>query len=341
MKKNITVRTTNMSFQFEKRTICLTMFLTILGMVVFFLSLSLGKTFDPWAVLRVIFGQGSKTEYLLIVQYRMPRVIIAVMIGAALAVSGAILQGMIKNPLASPNVVGITGGASAAAITWITVFPALSIQYLPFAAFAGAMLNATIIYLLAWKNGMSPLRLVIIGIGMAAFTTALTSMMIVLGPTYVANKAMIWLTGSIYGASWAQITVYLPWIVIFLPASFILLRSLNVAQINDDIAIGVGSPLAKQRVIFLIIAVALAGSAVAIGGAITFVGLMAPHIARKLVGPSFGGVFPISALLGAIIVMIADLIGRTAFQPLSIPVGVFTAAIGAPFFIYLLLKNKS
>ncbi|NDI36038.1 FecCD family ABC transporter permease [Chengkuizengella sediminis] len=339
MKKMITIRTSNISFLLANKTMIVLINLLIIQIVLFWLSLSLGKTFDPLTSLKVLLGQGSMKDNLSIVQLRMPRVIIASLIGSALAVSGAILQGMIKNALASPNVIGISGGASVAAISYITLLPTASIQYLPLAAFAGALINGIIIYLLAWKDGISPIRLVLIGIGMSAVSTAMTTMMMIMGPPHVASKSMIWLTGSIYGASWTQVYTYLPWIVTFLPAGFILLRSLNVTQLGDDIAIGVGSPLQKQRIIFFLIAVALAGSAIAIGGTIAFVGLMAPHIARKLVGSTFGSVLPTSALLGSIIVMLADLIGRTAFQPISIPVGVFTSAIGAPFFIYLLLKK--
>lgn len=158
----------------------------------------------------------------------------------------------------------------------------------------------------------------------------------------LANKSLTFMTGGIYGVSWDKdVYVLAPWVGVLIPLTWLLARHVNVQQLGDDVAASVGTRVEQKRLVLPPLSVALAGSAVAIGGAISFIGLMAPHIARKLVGPSFGGVIPASALIGALILLLADLVARTAFAPLDIPAGVFTAAIGAPFFIYLLLRQRA
>lgn len=149
------------------------------------------------------------------------------------------------------------------------------------------------------------------------------------------------MTGSIYGTNWKVVMYLLPWLAIFLPLAIIFGRSLNAQQLGDEVATGIGHPVQKHRVLLLLISVALAGAAVAAGGAIGFVGLLAPHIGRKMVGPSMGVLLPVSGLIGALIVLLADWVARTAFAPLDLPVGIFTAAVGAPFFIYLLYMNRN
>lgn len=180
---------------------------------------------------------------------------------------------------------------------------------------------------------------------MSTAITAVTYMLILSSsftPTAVAVKAFTFMTGSIYGVSWDRdVLTMLPWMVILIPAALIYARHLNVQELGDEVATSVGSSVQVKRTILLVISVALAGVAVAIGGAINFIGLMAPHIARKLVGPAYGGVIPVSALIGSLVLLLSDLVARIAFIPLDIPAGVFTAAIGAPFFIYLLYRHRS
>lgn len=313
-----------------------------LVIVTLIFSTSIGSTFiQPWSVVKVILGLGSQSEVLLIHHIRLPRIVVALLVGAALAAAGAILQSMIRNPLASPDLIGITGGASAAAVAFITLFPTLGIHWLPLAAMLGAIIITIIIYFFAWKGGISPLRLVLIGVGMNAAMNALTTMLIVKSPIFLTSRALIWLTGSVYGSNWTHVYALLPWVIVFIPAAWAMSRTVNIMQLGDDVATGTGSSIQRHRFLLIAICVALAGSAVAIGGAISFVGLIAPHIARRLVGSSFGALLPLSVFIGACTVAWADLIGRTVFIPLSVPVGVFTAVIGAPFFIYLLYKNRN
>lgn len=179
---------------------------------------------------------------------------------------------------------------------------------------------------------------------MATALTAVTYMLILTAsftPTAVAVKAFTFMTGSIYGVSWTRdVLTLLPWLVVLMPIALIYARHLNVQELGDEVATSVGSSVNAKRTMLLFVSVALAGAAVAIGGTINFIGLMAPHIARKLVGPAYGGVIPVSALIGSLVLLLSDLVARVAFIPLDIPAGVFTAAVGAPFFIYLLYRHR-
>jgi len=345
MSRLITIRSKSGFFSFlvQKRAVIVLTVLFILAIALFLFSIALGNNglsfVDVWMTL---IGQGTEGNALVIGTLRLPRVIVAVLVGAALSVSGAILQGLIRNPLASPDMIGITNGAALAAVTFITYFAGtVSIQWLPAAAFVGAGLISIVIYLLAWSKGVTSTRLVLIGIGISATASSLTMLMIILSPMNSASQAFTWLTGSIYGASWDNVYALLPWVIIFLPAALIYARNVNVQELGDEMAQGLGASVQLHRGLLLLICVALAGSAVAVAGAIGFIGLIAPHIARKLVGPSFDALLPVSALIGSLMLMGADMVARTAFQPMDIPAGVFTAGVGAPFFIYLLYRNRN
>lgn len=342
----ITLRGRKYSFQINRRTVTVISVLAIINLAAIIICTGMGSKFiSPIAVIRAFLGIGEETDSMIIFSLRLPRVVIAILVGSALAVSGALLQGIVRNPLTSPDIIGITGGASLGAVVFILYFSHVSIRYMPLSAIAGAFATAFLIYIFAYRRGITPLRLVLIGIGMATALTAVTYMLILTAsftPTAVAVKAFTFKTGSIYGVSWERdVKTLLPWIVVLMPIALIYARHLNVQELGDEVAVSVGSSVHKKRTILLIISVALAGAAVAIGGAINFIGLMAPHIARKLVGPAYGGVIPVSALIGSLVLLLSDLVARTAFIPLDIPAGVFTAAIGAPFFIYLLYRHRN
>lgn len=331
------------SFLLDRKTVLIIAVLLLMMLITMITAAGLGEyKLSPAGVWNTLIGNGSEEETLVLYTLRLPRIIVSVLVGASLAVAGAILQGLVRNPLASPDIVGITGGASVAAVTFITFFSeSISIRWLPLATLVGAGLVSLLIYALAWQRGVTPVRLVLIGIGIAAAMSALTTLMLVTSSIYSASQAYVWLTGSIYGTSWENVATILPWFIVFLPLAVLFARSVNVQQLGDDIATGVGNPLERHRLLLLMISVALAGSAVAVAGAIGFVGLIAPHMARSLVGASFGGVLPVSAVIGALLVLIADTVARTLFLPLDIPAGVFTAGVGAPFFIYLLYRNRN
>ncbi len=318
--------------------VCLFLFLTA-GVV----GTSMGSDFiSPLDVIRTIFGLNAGEHDFVVLTLRLPRVLLSLLVGAALGMSGALLQGIIRNPLASPDVIGITGGAAVAAVGFVTLLGGtVSIKLLPLFAVIGAMVTALIIYILAWKKGVSPIRLVLIGIGVSAITGAGTTFMLILSPFYTASQAYIWLTGSIYGATWTDIRTILPVIVIVVPLAMWFARGLNAQEFGDDLATGLGVRVQWHRSALLLCSVFLAGIAVSVAGTIGFVGLIAPHIARKLVGRMFGSMLLVSGFVGALLVCVADLIARTAFLPLDVPAGVFTAGIGAPFFLYLLFKNRN
>ncbi|PFO02571.1 iron ABC transporter permease [Bacillus sp. AFS076308] len=337
-----------MSFLIDRKAALLLLILLIGTFMVLVISTGIGDMkINPLTVVKVLFGGGPEMEKLIITSFRLPRIIVALAVGMSLAVAGGILQGMIRNPLASPDVLGITGGAAVAVVAFLAVFSdknnalTVSIAWLPLAAFLGAGIVAFLVYFLAWKNGVSPIRLVLIGIGISTLMQALTTLMMIMGPIYQAAQANIWITGTVYGSNWKNVATLVPWTVIFLLIAFIAARTINIQELGDEVAAGLGGKVQKQRFLLLMISTALIGSSVAFAGGIGFVGLMAPHMARRLVGSSFGALLPTAALLGGILVMIADLIGRTLFLPLEVPAGVFTAGIGAPYFIYLLFKTRN
>lgn len=271
---------------------------------------------------------------------RLPRMLVAALVGVALALSGAILQGLTRNPLADPGILAISNGAGLMAVILIVVVGGVSAAAISLGAFGGAALIALLVYLLAWRRGDSPLRLILVGIGLGAITGALISLVITYGDLYDVQRALVWLTGSVYGRTWKQFWALLPWIAVFAPLAFFLARDLNTLNLGEEVAQGLGSRVRVQRGLLILSAVALAGASVAAAGGIAFVGLMAPHIARRLVGPDHNGLLPAAALIGALIIVSSDLVGRTVFAPVELPVGLITAVIGAPFFIYLLWQQR-
>lgn len=345
--KNVRLFKGKISFLLDRKAATVFMMMLLVTAVVFIVSTALGEmNISPLAVLKVFFGGGTEMEQLVVTSFRLPRIIVALMVGISLAIAGGILQGIIRNPLASPDNLGITGGAAVAVVGFLAFFSddnnalTVSIEWMPLAAFIGASAIGVLIYLLAWKNGVTPIRLVLIGIGIAALMDALRTLMMILGPIYRASQANIWITGTVHGSTWGNVSILVPWAVALITIALILARKMNIQEMGDEIATGVGVRVGRQRFLLMMISTALIGGAVAFAGGIGFVGLMAPHMARRLVGSSYGALLPVSALIGGILVMVADLIGRTLFSPLEIPAGVFTAGIGAPYFIYLLFKTR-
>ncbi|WP_245948214.1 FecCD family ABC transporter permease [Paenibacillus sambharensis] len=305
-------------------------------------SVSVGSMNLPvLEVAATLLGGGDETDRRLIFSLRLPRILVAAMVGAGLAVAGAIMQGIFRNPLAAPDIIGINGGASAAAAAFLLFMSGqYSIHLLPVAAFAGAAGAAALIYALAWKNGASPFRLILIGIGISSAASALTTFLLISGDSYRAVQIVSWLTGTVYGKSLEHVYALIPWVAVLIPLAWGMSRHLDVLALGDATATGVGSDVQRTRLVLLMIGVALAGACVGIAGGIAFIGLMAPHMARRLAGIRHRAIIPVSALLGAILLVLADLAGRTLFAPQSLPAGIFTAGFGAPFFFYLLLKRS-
>ncbi|MDN3556645.1 FecCD family ABC transporter permease [Halomonas maura] len=274
-------------------------------------------------------------------ELRLPRIVLAVLVGAALAMAGAILQGIVRNPLASPDVIGITSGAALAAVAFLALFgTGLSIHWLPASALLGALLAAMLVFLLAWKRGISPSRMVLVGIGLSAAMGAMTTLLIVISDDAAAMVAYVWLTGSLYAAQWQDVLGLLPWLLVAVPLCLTQARHMDAMALGDQVAQGLGVNVLRSRLLLMACSVALAGAAVAFAGGLSFVGLIAPHIAARLVGRGFARLVPAAALVGALIVLYADLLGRVAFLPKDLPAGIFVSGVGAPFFVYLLHRTR-
>lgn len=315
--------------------------LAVLVLLFSIVATGIGAVFiTPAEIVSTLIGKGEGNYAFIILNYRLPRIAVALLTGAGLAVSGAILQGIVRNPLASPDVIGLTKGAGLAAIIVIILFPKSPAGVLPIASFAGAALVAVALYLLAYKKGIKPATLALVGIAIGAIAQAGIQYLMIKYPVDV-NAALAWLTGSLWGKSWDQVFGLLPWMVALLPLSFLLAIKLDVLNLGDDIAYGLGENVEHLRLLLLAVAVALAGVSVAVVGTIGFVGLIAPHIARQLVGAKHQFLLPAAALIGILLILIADSFGRGLIPPIEIPAGIFTALIGAPYFLFLLRKKRT
>lgn len=288
---------------------------------------------------------GTDNQSLILFDFRLPRIVISILVGAGLAVSGCILQGISRNALADPGILGINAGAGLMVMLFISFYPATTaapVFLLPVLALVGAGLTALLIYALAYKRhkGISPTRLILTGIAVAA---GISAMMIVLTLRLDPDKYQFvatWMTGSIWGTNWKFVLALLPWIVVLLPFVFYKARVMNVLNLGEQTAIGLGAPVEKERLLLLAAAVGLAGSSVAVSGGIGFVGLIGPHLARQLVGPKHQLQLPASALAGGLLMIVADTIGRWILQSSEIPTGIVVAIIGSPYFLYLLARSK-
>jgi iron complex transport system permease protein len=309
------------------------------------LSMGLGySTLGFNRILPVLFGQGDFKEEFVLYSIRLPRLVITFLAGMALALSGAVLQSITRNDLADPGIIGINSGAGVAIAVFFLFMPVDPGSFtfmLPFVAFIGAFITAVLIYFFSRdpRTGLQPVRLVLVGIG---FSMALSGVMIVLISSADREKVDFiarWLAGSIWGTDWPFILALLPWLVILVPFVLYKANRLNILGLGDPAAVGLGLNIGKERAVLLMAAVALAAAAVSVTGSIAFIGLMAPHLAKALVGPRHQLFLPVAILLGGWLLLAADTIGRNILEPSGIPAGVMAALIGAPYFVYLLLKK--
>lgn len=323
--------------------------LIVLGLLIitaFIISMNTGFTkLSPLEVLRTLFGSGTPKQELILFEFRLPRIVIAVLIGAGLALSGCILQGVSRNALADPGILGINAGAGLMVMLFVSFFPtttAAPIFLLPILALIGACFAAFLIYILSYKKGegILPTRMLLTGIGIAA---GISSAMIVLTLRLSPEKYQFvatWLAGSIWGSNWKFVWALLPFILVLIPLVLAKARVLNVLNLGDQTASGLGAPVERERMILLAAAAILAGACVSVSGGIGFVGLIGPHLARRLVGPKHQFLLPASALVGSLLVLVADTLGRVILQPSEIPAGILVAILGAPYFLYLLSRTK-
>lgn len=277
------------------------------------------------------------TQDMVIWNIRFPRNIVAALVGANLAVAGAILQAVMKNPLADPQIVGVSSGAGLAGVIILILFP--SWEYLvPMVAFVGALAAALMVYALAWRNGIRPTRIILAGVAVAAFLGSGISALLVFYGDRVQG-ALLWMVGGLSARSWPQVYVLAPYTVVGLILAFLGSRRLTILSLGDETAKGLGLPVEQTRFMMTAVAAFLAASAVSVAGLIGFVGLVIPHIARMIIGTEYRFLLPGSAFLGAAVLVVSDTLGRVLFSPVEVPVGIIMAFFGAPFFLWLLRRD--
>ena len=312
----------------------LVVFAFFLGNVVGTMHIRPKDVFD--AVRGGIRGEWISTEAEVVWNIRLPRMILACLVGINLALSGSILQGVMKNPLADPGIIGISAGAGLFGIAILVLVP----QYqalVPFAAFVGAMLAAGVIYGLAWKGGIEPMRIVLSGVAVSTLFSAGISGVLVFFSDRV-HGALTFMNGSFSARSWPEVRLILPYTVAGLVLTILFHKKLNILILGDDVARGLGLNVELTRLGFTALAALLAASAVSVVGLLGFVGLIVPHSIRLLMGNDYKDLFPGAALLGAALLMLSDTFARTVLSPTEIPVGIVMAVLGVPFFLYLLRR---
>lgn len=322
----------------RKRPMLLIFILIAVLLLLSAVSLGIGAVYiSPLEIVADLVGMGPSSHTFIIQEYRLPRLFIAIIAGAGLAIAGAVLQGILRNPLASPDVIGVTKGAGLAAVAVIVLFPESPVFWLPISAFLGAAAAAAALMLFAHKNGVRPATLALIGIAFGAIFQAGIEYFMIKFPDDV-NSTLLWLAGSLWGRGWEQVWMLLP-SVPFAIVLWLLSAKLDVLNLGDDLATGLGQKTRQLRYVLLSLSVIIIGLCVAAIGSIGFIGLIAPHIARKLTGSRHAFLLPISALFGALFLLVADSVGRGLFPPIEIPAGIVTAVIGAPYFLYLLRRE--
>jgi iron complex transport system permease protein len=310
------------------------------GCAVFCLSVSVGDFPIPLSdVVPALFGYGDADAYFIVHTLRLPRALTGALVGVSFGVSGAIFQTLARNPLASPDIIGINAGAAAGAVLVIVVARGTATA-VAVGALVGGLAAALAIYVLAYRRGVSSYRLVLIGIGIGAVLTAVTEYLLTRADIYDAQRAAIWLTGSLNGRSWDQVRPLALVTAVLVPLAVVLARQLGALRLGDDTARGLGVGVESSRALIMLVAVVLAAVATASAGPIVFVAFIAPAVARRLTR-SPGPVLVPAALCGAVLVIAADLVGRQILAPRDLPVGIITGVIGGPYLLWLLARaNK-
>ena len=282
-------------------------------------------------------GRGPAVNRQILLNIRLPRNLTAALVGICLSISGAILQGVMRNPLAAPNLIGVSAGGGLAAMTVMILLPQLYNLLIP-AAFLGALAATLAIYFLAWRRGVTPTRLILAGIAISSLLGAFINGLMVFFPERVSG-VVDFMVGSLTARGWKHVRMLWPYTLVGGCAAFFMAQRLNILSLGDEIATGLGLNVERVRFILISISSLLAASACSVAGLLGFVGLIVPHMMRAIVGPDHRVLLPASALFGAGLMMSCDTIGRMIIDPIEMPVGIIMAAIGAPFFLYL-IRNK-
>jgi iron complex transport system permease protein len=332
-------RRARLSARVDLRVLALVAIVAALALAVAAWTMTLGDVRIPLGdLVATTLGFGDGRHDFVVRTLRLPRTLAAALVGAALASSGALFQALVRNPLVAPDVVGVNAGASLAAVFLIVTSAGTTL--VPAGALAGALAATAALYALAWRNGIAGHRLVLVGIGLHAIATALTTLLIVRHPIEQVSSAVLWLTGTLYATDWSDVLGLVLGLAVLLPVALASLPSLRILALGDDSSRALGSRVDRARAGALAVAAALAAVAVAVAGPLAFVALLTPHVARMLAGPLTAGVLLLAAALGALLVLASDLVAQHAFSPLSLPVGAITAAVGAPYFLFLLYRSN-
>ncbi|GFN34826.1 FecCD family ABC transporter permease [Tepidimicrobium xylanilyticum] len=310
-----------------------------LFMLSFFISLCNGVVkISIKGIVKAILSHEDSINRQVIWNVRLPRTIVAGLVGICLSLSGAILQGVMRNPLAGPNIIGVSAGGGLAVLILLILFP--DFYYLvPMGAFVGSLLATLFIYILAWKDGVLPTRLILAGVAVSSLLNAGINALMTFYPDRVAG-VISFMVGGLSSTTWVQVKMILPYTLVGVLLVLLLPTKLNILMLGDEIATGLGLNVERTRFIFIILSSLLAGAAISAVGLLGFVGLIVPHIARLFIGSDYRILFPGSIFLGGTIVMLCDTVARVLLAPMEIPVGIIMSALGAPFFLFLLRRKE-
>lgn len=331
----------------RKRLVQVVLLLIVFAMVILYMSWG-SYTMSFMEIMNTLAGNGEKFQNVTIFDIRMPRLIVAILVAVALSTSGALLQTMTKNDLADPGIIGINAGAATAAVMFISLsttnytqeLGGLSIYVLPFLAMLGALCTAGVLYFLAGRGHIRPKRLLLMGLGIQAGMNALIILMTFRNGAGDYNRVLVWISGSLWGAGWDYVKILTPVVLILFAATFVMWKKLDVFMLSDEHVVSLGLNINRERKRFLLYAVLLAGAATAFAGNIGFIGLVCPHMARRLVGSYHKYCIPVSAMIAVVFILLADSVSRNLFSPIEIPVGITLSLFGVPYFIYLLMKEN-
>lgn len=299
------------------------------------LSISLGVvSLSIDEIIKALFVDGTGLNYNIIFNIRLPRTLVGMLVGMCLSLSGAILQGIMRNSLASPNIIGVSSGASLAATICIVLLPSYE-NVTPIAAFFGALITTLFIYILSYKNGIKPLRMVLAGIAVSSLIGALINLILIFYPDRVSDT-LSYTIGSLNLVLWSDFRRLLPYAIVGLIFCLLSAKKINILMLGDEIATTLGIHVERSRFLFVALASLLAASSVSIVGLLGFVGLIVPHMVRLLIGSDYRYLFIGSTLLGGSLVIACDTIARVIAAPMEIPVGIVLSIIGVPFFLFLL-----
>ena len=311
-------------------------------LIALYWSLTAGAVDIPLqTVLNTLFDLDGEQQQFIVNRSRLPRSLLAIVTGGALALSGVIIQALLRNPLASPKIVGINSGAALAVLLATLMLPSLPLEWLPLIAGAGGVIAASVVYLLAEFRSVSAARLALVGIAVGMTADAGVDFLLVTADSYAVSAPLVWLTGSLWGRGWSHLATVWPQLTVLMLACLAMAHRLDLIRLGDTQAMGLGVNIRVERFVLLGLATLLASVSVSAVGVLGFVGLMAPHIARNLVGGRHVAVLPVAMLTGALLVLLADAVGRSLMPPIEVSAGILSAMFGAPFFIFLLLTTRS